>query len=84
MAARKWLLTWIEDIPDLTVRTCSGPLDSLAQDRGDERYGRILFAQASFGIVSWIIDHPKGSDWVAEQTNQRIKATGYELLLFYP
>jgi hypothetical protein len=69
MAARKWLLTWIEEIPDITVRTCSGPLDALAQDRGGERYGRILFAQASFGIVSWLIEHPKaGGDWIAEQT----------------
>ena len=68
MAARKWLLTWIEAIPDITVRTCSGPLDALAQDRGDERYGRILFAQTSFGIVSWLIEHPKTkNDWVGEQ-----------------
>lgn len=69
MAGRKWLMNWIEQIPDITVRTCSGPLDALAADKGNERFGRVLFAQAPFGITSWLIEHPDGKDdWVAQQT----------------
>ncbi len=69
-AARKWLMQWIDEIPDIFVKTCSGPLDALAQDAEGERHGRALYVQSMFGIVSYLIEHPKSSneDWVAQQT----------------
>jgi hypothetical protein len=65
---RKWLLQWINDIPDITVRTCSGLLDTLAGD-DEGKFGRKLFAQAMFGMTAFMIENPaKKDDWVAVQT----------------
>ena len=67
-AARKWLLKWIVDIPDIQVRGCSGPLDALVQDDGS-RHGRVLYAQAMFGMTAFMIEHPRQrGDWLAVQT----------------
>jgi hypothetical protein len=73
-ASRKWLLQWIVDIPDIHVQGCSGPLDALAQD-GGERYGRLLYMQAMFGMAAFQVEHPKEKDWVA------IQAAGIESVL---
>lgn len=65
---RRWLLKWIVDIPDVQVRGCSGPLDALAQDDSG-RFGKQLYAQAVFGMATFLIEHPKQSDdWLAVQT----------------
>jgi hypothetical protein len=67
-AARMWLLKWIVEIPDINVRGCSGPLDALAQDDGT-RHGKELYAQAMFGMTTFMIENPKRKDdWVAVQT----------------
>ncbi len=67
-AERRWLLQWIVEIPDVQVRGCSGPLDSLAQDEGG-RYGKQLYVQSVFGMASFLIEHPKrADDWLAVQT----------------
>ncbi len=67
-ADRIWLLKWINDIPDIVVRTCSGLLDTLPADDG-EKFGRKLFAQSMFGMTAYMIEHPaRRSDWVAVQT----------------
>jgi hypothetical protein len=67
-AARMWLLRWIVEIPDINVRGCSGPLDALAQDDGT-RHGKELYAQAMFGMTTFMIENPKRKDdWVAVQT----------------
>jgi hypothetical protein len=65
---RIWLLKWINDIPDIMVRTCSGLLDPLPADDG-EKFGRKLFAQSMFGMAAYMIENPaKKNDWVAVQT----------------
>jgi hypothetical protein len=67
--ARVWLLRWIQQIPDIMVKSCSGPLDSLIQDEEGERHGRLLYAQSVFGMAAFQIENPrKASDWVAVQT----------------
>jgi hypothetical protein len=66
---RVWLLRWIQDIPDIMVKSCSGPLDSLIQDEAGERHGRLLYAQSVFGMAAFQIENPRrASDWVAVQT----------------
>jgi hypothetical protein len=66
---RRWLLQWIVQIPDVSVRNCSGPLDALAQDEDGGRYGKQLYAQSVFGMAAFLIENPKkGGDWVAVQT----------------
>jgi hypothetical protein len=67
-AARKWLMQWIQEIPDINVKSCSGPLDALAQDSGDEKFGRILYVQSVFGMAAYQVEHPKEKDWVTVQT----------------
>jgi hypothetical protein len=64
---RRWLLQWIVDIPDIEVRGCSGPLDVLKEDE-ERPYGKVLFAQSMFGIVAFLIEHPRErNDWVKVQ-----------------
>ncbi|HTN54520.1 MAG TPA: hypothetical protein VML50_19075 [Anaeromyxobacter sp.] len=75
-ASRKWLLQWIQEIPDINVRSCSGPLDSLAQDQEGERHGRQLYAQSVFGMAAFLVEHPRQKDdWVA------VQAAGIESVL---
>ncbi len=65
---RVWLMKWINDIPDITVRTCGGLLDPLAVDE-DAKYGRKLYAQSMFGMTAFMIENPqRKDDWVAVQT----------------
>jgi hypothetical protein len=67
-ADRVWLMKWINDIPDITVRTCAGLLDPLAIDE-DSKYGRKLYAQSMFGMTAFMIENPaRKDDWVAVQT----------------
>lgn len=67
-ADRRWLLQWIVEIPDVSVRGCSGPLDALAQDDGG-RYGKQLYVQSVFGMASFLIENPRRADeWLAVQT----------------
>ncbi len=68
MQARKWLLQWIVDIPDIHVTSCNGPLDVLQKDEEDP-YGQLLYVQAVFGMAAFLVEHPgKKDDWVAVQT----------------
>ena len=65
---RMWLIKWIIEIPDINVRSCSGPLDALAMDDGS-RHGRQLYAQSMFGMTAYMIEHPRSKDdWLAVQT----------------
>ena len=65
-SSRMWLLKWIVEIPDINVRGCSGPLDALVQ--GDGRHGKVLYAQAMFGMTAFMIENPqRRDDWLAVQ-----------------
>lgn len=73
-ASRRWLLDWIVAIPDVEVRSCSGPLDVLVEDSG--RFGRILYLQSIFGMAMFLIEHPRAKDdWAS------IQAAGIESVL---
>lgn len=73
-ASRRWLLDWIVAIPDVQVRSCSGPLDVLVEDSG--RFGRILYLQSIFGMATFLIENPRAKDdWVA------VQAAGIESVL---
>ena len=66
-ADRRWLFQWIVEIPDIQVRICSGPLDTLVKE--DAPNGKILYAQAGFGMAAYLIESPKkANEWVAVQT----------------
>lgn len=68
-AQRRWLLRWIVEIPDIHIQGCSGPLDVLVTDDGGERHGRLLYAQAMFGMAAFLVENPrKKADWLAVQT----------------
>ena len=68
MDARKWLFQWIVEIPDINVKSCTGPLDALRQDE-DDTYAQLLYVQSVFGMAAFQIENPKKeSDWVAVQT----------------
>jgi hypothetical protein len=66
-STRMWLLRWIVEIPDINVRSCSGPLDVLVQDDAG-RHGRALYAQSMFGMTAFLIENPRRKDdWLAVQ-----------------
>ncbi|HSN90792.1 MAG TPA: hypothetical protein VLS93_06160 [Anaeromyxobacteraceae bacterium] len=67
-ADRRWLLQWIEEIPDIMVTICSGPLADLPGDESG-RHGTELFVQSLFGMATFLVENPgKKDDWVAVQT----------------
>ncbi len=55
-ADRRWLLEWIIAVPDVQVKSCSGPLDPLLES--DRPRGRELYAQSVFGMAAYQIEHP--------------------------
>ena len=57
-ADRRWLFEWIVAIPDVNVKSCSGPLDFLVEQQGT-RHARELYVQSVFGMAAYIIEHPK-------------------------
>jgi hypothetical protein len=64
---RRWLLQWIEEIPDIQVNSCSGPLDPLVREGLPN--GQVLYLQSIFGMTVFLIENPKRKDdWVAVQT----------------
>ncbi len=68
MDARKWLFQWIVEIPDINVRSCAGPLDTLRAEEEDS-YAQLLYIQSVFGMAAFQIENPKKeSDWVAVQS----------------
>jgi hypothetical protein len=80
--AREWLLRFIIEAPDFNVKSCSGPLDVLAQDE-EGPYARLLYVQSIFGMTAFMFEHPKkAEDWAAVQT-AGIESTlrAYESLL---
>ncbi|MGC3999633.1 MAG: hypothetical protein QM767_20175 [Anaeromyxobacter sp.] len=65
---RRWLVQWIAEIPDINVRSCSGPLDGLLADDGS-KHGKALYAQSIFGMAAFLIEHPRDKDdWLSVQT----------------
>lgn len=62
---RVWLMKWIDEVPDVTIRYCPGPLYELVE--GDPP-DRALWVQSLFGMASLAIEKPtEAKDWVKAQ-----------------
>ena len=62
---RVWLMKWIDEVPDVTVRYCPGPLYDLVDGTAQEK---ALWVQSLFGMASFEIEHPdEAADWVKTQ-----------------
>jgi hypothetical protein len=62
---RVWLMQWIDEVPDVNIRYCPGPLYGLVEAGHD---GRALWVQSLFGMAAFAIERPKDAeDWVKAQ-----------------
>ena len=57
---RKWLVKWIQDVPDITVNICPAILPRVAEST--RKFGHEIWLQSMFGEASYIIQHPKSAD----------------------
>jgi hypothetical protein len=53
------LLTWLIEIPDITVTICTGMLGDYAKIKGD--YAGTITTQLSFAETKFVIEHPEES-----------------------
>jgi hypothetical protein len=58
---RRWLTTWIIEIPDITVPVCDETLKPLgvSGEVNDYRYSKELVAQELAGKMAYLIEHPQ-------------------------
>ena len=66
-ADRIWLMTWIDEVPDVNIRYCPGPLYGFIE--GDY-VGRVLWLQSMFGMSTYLVErYPEReqADWVKVQ-----------------
>jgi hypothetical protein len=66
-AERVWLMTWIDEVPDVNIRYCPGPLYGLIE--GDYE-GRTFWIQSLFGMSTYLVEHypeRESADWVKVQ-----------------
>jgi hypothetical protein len=62
---RVWLMKWIDEVPDVTIRYCPGPLFDAEEG---EPVDRALWVQSLFGMASFAIEKPADArDWVKAQ-----------------
>lgn len=54
--ARKWLMTWLIAVPDISVSVCSAVVGPLIGDKAD--YAGELMTQSMFAAAVFVIDHP--------------------------
>ncbi len=57
---RKWLVQWIQDVPDITVNICPAILPRVAEST--RKFGHEIWLQSMFGEAAYIIQHPKSTD----------------------
>ncbi len=57
---RKWLVKWIQDIPDITVNICPAILPRVAEST--RKFGHEIWLQTMFGEAAYIIQHPNSTD----------------------
>jgi hypothetical protein len=63
---REWALTWLTEVPDITVTICADALGGLA--KGKYRYAGEIILQNSFAMAAFAIEHPEtASDPHAQQ-----------------
>jgi hypothetical protein len=56
-ALSRELLTWLIEIPDISVTICTGMLGDYSQLKGD--YKGTITTQLSFGETKFVIEHPE-------------------------
>src|SRR6266404_6331933 len=56
-ALSRELLTWLIEIPDISVTICTGMLGDYSQIKGD--YKGTITTQLSFGETKFVIEHPE-------------------------
>jgi len=64
---RIWLMTWIDEVPDVNIRYCPGPLYGLIE--GDYE-GRTYWLQSLFGMSAYLVEHyaeRETADWLKVQ-----------------
>jgi hypothetical protein len=62
---RVWLMKWIDEVPDVNIRYCPGPLYDLVGGAPQER---VLWLQSLFGMAAFAIEKPAdANDWVRAQ-----------------
>ena len=62
---RVWLMKWIDEVPDVTIRYCPGPLFDLVEGDAPDK---ALWVQSLFGMASLAIEKPADAkDWVKAQ-----------------
>jgi hypothetical protein len=57
---RKWLVKWIQDVPDITVNICPAILPRVAEST--RKFGHEIWLQTMFGEAAYIIQHPNNTD----------------------
>lgn len=55
--SRKWLMMWIEEVPDVYVKVCHQLLEPLLKSQKD--YSSELFTQMTFSSAAFIVEHPE-------------------------
>ena len=55
--ARAWLITWLTDVPDISVTISPCYLGPLFEKK-DKNYGSELFFQSTFAMAVFMIEHP--------------------------
>lgn len=53
-ADRIWLMQWIDEVPDVNIRYCPGPIYGLIE--GDYQ-GRTFWLQSLFGMSAYLVEH---------------------------
>ena len=54
--ARRWLLTWLADVPDISVTICPDFLKPIMGK--DKNYSSEIFGQSVYGSAAFIIENP--------------------------
>lgn len=54
--ARRWLFTWLADVPDISVTICAEFLKPIMSK--DKNYSSEIFGQSVYGSAAFIIEHP--------------------------
>ena len=55
---RAWVINWLTEIPDITVKACTGPLDPLLKEKKELPYGPEIYFQSLLSSAAFIIENP--------------------------
>jgi len=63
---RKWLMDWLNELPDISIKVCREFLDEMQEEGNGRHYGVEIYLQSIFSSAAFIIEHPeKSKDKVA-------------------